>query len=149
MKEKNFKFRASFGKLVEKMTDKQAGEFIKAVSGYVFNGKPLETKDEYLKGVYLYVQNVLETEAQNRENGKLGGAIVAEKYKEIRKKIFTDEQAVSESNFLSQLIIVSSSAEQSVAEEQNEKIKPATVSKRGRPKKASVKYAGGAAKANE
>ena len=50
MKEKNFKFKKSFGALVEKMTDKQAGEFIKAVSGYVFNGKPMESKDGVLKG---------------------------------------------------------------------------------------------------
>ncbi len=137
MKEKNFKFRASFGKLVENMTDKQAGEFIKAVSGYVFNGKPLETKDEYLKGIYLYVQNLLETEAQNREHGKIGGAIVAEKYKDVRKQIFTKEQTVSESNFLSQLIIVSSSEQDSVQETESPVV-AVGVKKRGRPKKLCV-----------
>ena len=149
MKEKNFKFRASFGKLIEKMTDKQAGEFIKAVSGYVFNGKHLETKDEYLKGVYLYVQNVLETEAQNREHGKLGGAIVAEKYKEIRRKIFTDNQEVNEKNILSQLIIVSASAEQNVVEEKKEPVKTVTAKKRGRPKKLDLKTKSVTAKVNE
>ena len=51
MKEKNFKFKVNFAKLVKGMTDKQAGEFIKGVSDYVFYNKPLETKDEYLKGV--------------------------------------------------------------------------------------------------
>ena len=144
MKEKNFKFRESFGALVEKMTDKQAGEFIKAVSGYVFGGKPMESKDEYLKGVYLYVQNVLDTEAQNREHGKIGGAIVAEKYKEIRSKIFTKDQTVSESNILSQLIIVSADAQSAAdskaqTEVQTEKAVP---KKRGRRPKTVNAYNG-------
>ena len=77
MKEQNFKFRKSFAKLVEQMTDKQAGEFIKAVCGYVFLQKPMESKDEYLKGVFVYVKATLDTEIRDRENGKLGGAIVA------------------------------------------------------------------------
>jgi hypothetical protein len=79
LKEKNFKFRASFGKLVESMTDKQAGEFIKVVSGYAFCGKPMETKDEYLKGVFIYVKNVLDTEMISRQNGKKGADVLAEK----------------------------------------------------------------------
>lgn len=141
MKEKNFKFRASFGKLVENMTDKQAGEFIKAVSGYVFNKKPLETKDEYLKGVYLYVQNILETEAQNREHGKIGGAIVAEKYKDVRKQIFTKEQTVSESNYLSQLIIVTESEQDDIEETANT-VKAVEAKRRGRPKKSCVEKGG-------
>lgn len=112
MKEKNFKFREKFGKLVENMTDKQAGEFIKAVSGYVFENKPMESKDEYLKGVFLYVKIVLDTDMQNRENGKLGGAITAEKK---RKKEAT---IVRESSIVSELIVVAS-GEQSKAENRN------------------------------
>lgn len=111
MKEKNFKFRESFGKLVDKMTDKQAGEFIKALSGFVFGGKPLDSKDEYLKGVYLYAQNILETEMRDRENGKLGGAIIAEK-----RKNMTSKQTVSESSIMSQLIIVSSGEQSEVSD---------------------------------
>lgn len=84
MKEKNFKFRASYAKLVEGMTDKQAGEFIKAVSGYVFNGKPFETKDEYLKGVYLYVKNEIDTAEISKVNGKKGAVILAEKKRKLK-----------------------------------------------------------------
>lgn len=131
MKEKNFKFRESFGALVEKMTDKQAGEFIKAVSGYMFGGKPMESKDEYLKGVFLYVQNVLDTEMRDRENGKIGGAIVAEKYKEMRSRFMTEETMVSETNVVSQLIIVSTDA-QGAADEKPQTDKPVTHKKRGR-----------------
>ncbi len=82
MKEQNFKFRKSFAKLMEQMTDKQAGEFIKAMSGYVFFGKPMESKDEFVKGVFIYVKDVLDTEARDRENGKLG----ARKKNELRIK---------------------------------------------------------------
>ena len=107
MKEKNFKFREQFGKVVENMTDKQAGEFIKALSGYVFNGKPMESKDEYLKGVFLYAQSIIDVDVQNRENGKLGGAIIAEKK---RKKESVAVQCVSESNFVSQVILMANEA---------------------------------------
>lgn len=114
MKEKNFKFRKSFGALVEKMTDKQAGEFIKSVNGYVFNGKPLDTKDEYLKGIYIYVQSVLDTEMRDRANGKIGGAIVAEKRKKMKSRSENEDISLTETNVVSQLIIVSADAQGAV-----------------------------------
>lgn len=127
MKEQNFKFRKSFGKLIEQMTDKQAGEFIKAVCGYVFLHKPMESKDEFLKGVFVFVKNALDTEVRDRENGKLGGAIIAEKYKGIRGKATTEETTINETNVVSQLVIVAADEKA-----QNEKDKP--YKKRGRPK---------------
>lgn len=88
MKKKIFKFKSEYAKLVESMTEKQAGEFIKAVSGYVFFGKPLESKDDYLKGVYIYIQNELETEARNSANGKKGADIfLARKQKDSMTNI--------------------------------------------------------------
>ena len=141
MKEQNFKFRKSFGKLIKQMTDKQAGEFIKAVSDYVFCGNPMESKDDYLKGVFVYVKNALDTEMRDRENGKLGGAIVAEKYKEMRQRAATEEISVNETNVVSQLIIVSADAQGAEDEKpQTEKSKP--YKKRGRPKKVNA-YGGG------
>lgn len=137
MKEKNFKFRKSYGALVEKMTDKQAGEFIKAVCGYVFDGKPMESKDEYLKGVFVFVQNALDTEMRDRENGKIGGAIVAEKYKEMRNRLATEEVSVSETNVVSQLIIVSADAQGAAQSEKDNPYK-----KHGRPKNFNA-YGGG------
>lgn len=135
MKEKNFKFRETFGALVGKMTNRQAGEFIKAVSGYVFDGKPMESKDEYLKGVFLYVQSVLDTAEQNRANGKIGGAIVAEKYKELRARFATEEATISETNVVTQLVIVAADDNA-----QTDKGKP--YKKNGRPKNFNA-YGGG------
>lgn len=133
MKEQNFKFRKSFGKLVEQMTDKQAGEFIKAVCGYVFLHKPMESKDDFLKGVFVYVKTALDNEARDRENGKLGGAIIAERYRELRDKVTTEEVSVSETNVVSQLIFVSQDSENKA---QFAKDKP--YKKRGRPQKVNA-----------
>lgn len=121
MKEKHFKFRESFGKLIAGMTDKQAGEFIKGISGYMFNNKPLETKDEYLKGLYLYAQTVLDEQVRNRENGRLGGRVVAEKYRGLRGKSTQKQQA--DGNVVSQLVIVSAT-EQNTRIEQKPQPKP-------------------------
>lgn len=135
MKEQNFKFKKSFGKLVEQMTDKQAGEFIKAVCGYVFLQKPMESKDEYLKGVFVYVKAALDTEMRDRENGKFGGLVVAEKYKGMRGKSTTEEVSVSETNVVSQVVIVASDEKA-----QDKKGKP--YKKQGRPNNGNA-YGGG------
>lgn len=118
MKEKYFKFKESFNGIVKDMTDKQAGEFVKGICGYMFNNRPLETKDEYLKGVYLYAKSVLDEQTRNRENGKLGGMVVAEKYKGQRIK--REDKA----NTVSQVVIVSST-EQEVRTVQKPQSKPA------------------------
>lgn len=142
MKENYFKFRESFADLVKGMTDKQAGEFIKAVGGYVFDGKPMESKDDYLKGVYLYAQSVLDTEARDRANGRLGGVIMAERYKELQSKAVV-EQTVCESSM--QLIIVAQGKDetdgQTESSQSNGKTEK-TKKRRGRPKKSDVKKDG-------
>lgn len=135
MKEQNFKFRKSFGKLIEQMTDKQAGEFIKAVCSYVFLHKPMESKDEFLKGVFVFVKDALDTEVRDRENGKLGGLIVAEKYKEMRGKATTEETTINETNVVSQVVIVAPDDKA-----QNDNGKP--YKKGGRPKNFNA-YGGG------
>ena len=137
MKEQNFKFKKSFGKLVEQMNDKQAGEFIKAVCGYVFLQKPMESKDEFLKGVYVYVKDALDTEVRDRENGRLGGILVAEKYKGQRDKDV--EQTITESSVVSQLIILSGDGG-AVASAPDKSGKP--FNKNGRPNTYNA-YGGG------
>ncbi len=77
----NFKFKKSFYNAMSEMTDRQAGEFIKGVCEYVFNGKPFHTNDKYLKGVYLYVKRELDVAAMNSANGRKGGLVTTEKNK--------------------------------------------------------------------
>lgn len=85
MKEKNFKFKESYARTLKNMSDRQAGQFIKAVCGYAFNNEPFETKDKFLKGTYLYMQKAIEQERANIKNGKVGGGIRAEQIKAQRQ----------------------------------------------------------------
>ena len=78
MKENSFKLRKSFYSVVRDLSDKQVGEFFKGLCEYAFDGKPFITKDDYLKGVFLYVKRELDVSKQNAENGKKGGLVRAE-----------------------------------------------------------------------
>ena len=77
----NFKFKRSFYNVMSDMTDKQAGEFIKGICEYAFNGKPFHTNDKYLQGVYLYIKRELDVSAMNSANGRKGGLAAMEKNK--------------------------------------------------------------------
>lgn len=69
--------------LLSDLTDKQAGELIKGAAAYVFEDKPFQTKDEFLKGAFLYIKREIDVSKQNSANGKKG----AEKRLEnLRKK---------------------------------------------------------------
>lgn len=84
MAENKFTFKKSFYNVLAEMTDKQAGELIKGVSAYAFDGKPFQTKDAYLKGVFLYIKRELDVSKQNSKNGKKGGIVSAEKKQKER-----------------------------------------------------------------
>lgn len=81
MKEKSFRFRESFAKAVRTMTDKQAGRFIKGLSDNVFDNKYFTTNDKALKSAFILVKSALEADERDRENGRKGGIISAEKRK--------------------------------------------------------------------
>ena len=79
---KKFKFKKEYYDVIKELTDKQAGEFIKGACAYVYDGKPFLTKDEYLKGLFLYVKRELDVSEMNRVNGRKG----AEKRLEIKRR---------------------------------------------------------------
>ena len=57
------------------MTEKEAGQFIKGLCGYAFDGVPLEIEGRQdRKSAYAYAKVALDVSAQNRENGKEGRA---------------------------------------------------------------------------
>lgn len=97
----SFKFKKEFYGIIAGLTDKQAGEFIKGVCGYVFENKPLTTKDEYLKGLYLYAKRELDVSALNSANGRKG----AEKLAENKQK----EKALKNVGVLLGSVLVSAS----------------------------------------
>ena len=76
---RNFKIREQDYKAMQGMSERQAGQFIKGLCGYAFDGVPLETKDAKIASAYAYAKVALDISAQNRENGKKGGLIMAER----------------------------------------------------------------------
>lgn len=81
MKGKNFKFREQEYKAIQGMTEKEAGQFVKGLCGYAFEGVPFETKDAKIASAYAYAKVALDTSAMNRENGRKGGLLIAERRK--------------------------------------------------------------------
>ena len=82
---KNFKLREQDYMALQGMSEKQAGQFIKGLCGYAFEGKPFETKDAKLATAYAYAKVALDVSAQNRENGKKGGLIMAERMRGMKQ----------------------------------------------------------------
>ena len=76
---RNFKLREQDYKAIQGMTEKEAGQFIKGLCGYAFDGVPMETKDAKIASAYAYAKVALDVSAQNRENGKKGGLIMSER----------------------------------------------------------------------
>lgn len=79
MAEKIIRFKKAYYELLKELTDKQAGELIKGLCAYAYEGKPFITKDDYLKGAFLYVKRELDVSQRNSINGKKGAEVLAEK----------------------------------------------------------------------
>lgn len=79
MKERNFKFRRSYAEVVKTMDDKKAGQYIKAVCDYVFNGHVYNGKDTAISAAFSLTKVALDTDNFYREKGKLGAERLAEK----------------------------------------------------------------------
>lgn len=109
MNKRNFKIREEDYKAMQGMTEKQAGQFIKGLCCYAFEGVPMETKDAKIASAYAYAKVALDISARNRENGRKGGLLVAER---MRRKN-TGEKPQGSSDPVSMLLkgIVMSSAE--------------------------------------
>ena len=83
---KNFKLREQDYMALQGMSEKQAGQFIKGLCGYAFEGKPFETKDAKLATAYAYAKVSLDVSSQNRENGRKGGLIMAERMRSMKQQ---------------------------------------------------------------
>lgn len=81
MKERYFKFRYQDYKAVQDMTDKEAGEFIKGLSKYAFDGVAFESKNAKIASAYAYAKTALDISVRNSINGKNGGLLVARRKK--------------------------------------------------------------------
>lgn len=87
MVRKTCKIRQQDYKAIQGMNERQAGQFIKGLCGYAFGGVPMETQDAKIASAYAYAKVALDVSAQNRENGKKGGLIMAERIRGQRKPV--------------------------------------------------------------
>jgi hypothetical protein len=58
-----------------------AGQLIKGLSGYVFEGGKLQSNDNTIKSSFSLIKTALDAEECDRRNGRIGGLKVAEKSK--------------------------------------------------------------------
>ncbi len=121
MKEKNFKFKESFGACIKAMDDIQAGKFIKGVCDYAFERKPFKAYDKTLDIAFLFVKNMLDQEFVDRENGRIGGRIT-QQLKRNESPLTTFVSVTAEENPITDMlnIILNSAEEKQEKEENNE-----------------------------
>ena len=82
MKELRLKIKRENYNLFKELGDKQAGELIKGMCAYMYDGKPFFTKDPYLKGAFMGIKKEIDEAKQNSVNGKKS----AEAWAERRRK---------------------------------------------------------------
>ena len=56
--------------VIKEMTERQAGEFVKKLCARIYEGKPLITRDPYLKGVFVSVEKDIAISKQNSLNAR-------------------------------------------------------------------------------
>ena len=83
MKERHFKLRESYAQAIWAMDDRTAGQFVKGVCDYVFKGKSFESKEQILSSNYSLIKATLDGEKADRENGRKGAAVLAEKRRQM------------------------------------------------------------------
>lgn len=60
MKELRLKIKRENYNLFKELGDKQAGELIKGMCAYMYDGKPFFTKDPYLKGAFMGIKKEID-----------------------------------------------------------------------------------------
>ena len=56
--------------VIKEMTERQAGEFVKKLCARIYEGKPIITRDPYLKGVFVSVEKDIAISKQNSLNAR-------------------------------------------------------------------------------
>lgn len=86
MKNKFFKFSENYAKVIKHLDDKQAGQYVKAISDYAFEGKTYAGKDAAVKTAFTFTKQQIDEDKFYREKGKLGGQKIAERKRETEEE---------------------------------------------------------------
>ncbi len=79
MKNKFFKFNENYAKVIRHLDDRQAGQYVRAISDYAFEGKTYGGKDTAVKTAFTLTKQMIDDEKFYREKGRLGGQKIAER----------------------------------------------------------------------
>ena len=79
MKNKFFKFSENYANVIKHLDDKQAGQYVKAIADYAFEGKTYAGKDAAVKTAFTFTKQQIDEDKFYREKGKLGGQKIAER----------------------------------------------------------------------
>ena len=79
MKNKFFKFSENYANVIRHLDDKQAGQYVRAISDYAFEGKTYGGKDTAVKTAFTLTKQMIDDEKFYREKGRLGGQKIAER----------------------------------------------------------------------
>ena len=86
MRNKFFKFNENYAKVIKHLDDKQAGQYVKAISDYAFEGKTYAGKDTAVKTAFVFTKQQIDEDKFYREKGKLGGQKIAERKRETEEE---------------------------------------------------------------
>ena len=79
MRNKFFKFNENYAKVIKHLDDRQAGQYVRAISDYAFEGKTYAGKDTAVKTAFTLTKQMIDDEKFYREKGRLGGQKIAER----------------------------------------------------------------------
>lgn len=86
MRNKFFKFSENYANVIRHLDDKQAGQYVKAISDYAFEGKTYAGKDAAVKTAFVFTKQQIDEDKFYREKGKLGGQKIAERKRETEEE---------------------------------------------------------------
>ncbi len=116
MRNKFFKFNENYAKVIRHLDDRQAGQYVKAISDYAFEGKTYAGKDTAVKTAFTLTKQMIDDEKFYREKGRLGGQKIAE-----RKR--TDDGQIESDTMLKSVIgtVIASELLSGMLDKQDEK----------------------------
>lgn len=85
MRNKFFKFNENYAKVIKHLDDRQAGQYVRAISDYAFEGKTYGGKDTAVKTAFTLTKQMIDDEKFYREKGRLGGQKIAERKRETEE----------------------------------------------------------------
>ena len=86
MRNNFFKFNENYAKVIKHLDDRQAGQYVRAISDYAFEGKTYGGKDTAVKTAFTLTKQMIDDEKFYREKGRLGRQKIAKRKRETEEE---------------------------------------------------------------